>query len=1452
VDAPRTNLPVRLTSFIGRAQEMQEVRDLLESSRMVTVTGAGGCGKTRLAYEVASRALPEFADGVWVAELAPVASGDLVIGALASAVRAPEPRSHSDEDRRASLVEHLGSRRALLVLDNCEHLLGACADIAASILTSCEHVKILATSREPVHLDGEVAWLVPSLAVPEADASPDEIGACDAVRLFVDRACQADASFRQDSADVPAIAEVCRRLDGIPLAIELAAARTRALSPSEIAARLDDVFRLLEKKGPIRRHETIWAAIDWSYQLLPEAERTFFRALSVLAGGFTLEAASAVCAGGHDALDIVSALVDRSLVLAERRDHGTRYRLLEPIREFAARKLEETGEGADASRRHLGFFLGLTERMGAQIFGAEQGKAFVVLRSEQDNVRRAIEWGRTNDPVAAVRLVSVAMPYWATAGERREGRRWLEFIAALPDDAAEPGILAKALNWMALLLTKQGELTESSSLTRRAMALAERAGDHAAMASALREHAWPLVLQGEYTPARSLLESAIAEAELADDKNVQAFSRQLLAVVATYEGRLDEARSHYESSVAGFAEVGDRHRGTAALLGVGALDAYEGNAEGALAKYEITLGVARASGCGQCTSICSLLFGLEARGRNDVASAARWYADALAICAGQDMLIFIPSCLEGISALASDLGRFQPAARVLAAAEALRDALGMCRPTIVASVFAETSLGQDGFDGLLRLLEQQLGQQRFRIGWESGRRLPRRAAFDEALALAEELAAPAAAPVEAASSAWYRERYEPLETIGSGGQGEVVRALDHQHDRPVVLKIRPVGDETERRALLSEARILLGLRPHPGLPLVRDDFFSDDRYVIVMDWVQGTDLRALLEQKGDPGLPVGSVLGYLTEVAEALDHLHSHQPPILHGDVKPANIILTPEGRAVLVDFGIASDTGERVAGSGTRGFIAPEVAGGKKASAAADIFGLAATAFALLTGESPEDEWPDWEGMAPAQARALGRAIRLGMSVDPARRPARARDLIERLRSWSEAALPTGTVTFLFTDIEGSTPLWDAHPEAMPRVIARHEQIVAGAVENAGGRFVKSRGEGDSTLSVFTRASDAAFAAVAMQRALAGERWPEGIEVLVRAGLHTGDAELREGDYFGPTLNRAARIRSLAIGGQVLLSQATAQLITDALPKDTTLIDRGSHELKGLSRAEQIFELSWARETQDHAKGPKQNIGFCRTRDDVNIAYATLGDGSPLVYVCGWPEHLELEWETPFTRAFLTRLAGSSTLIRYDMRGSGLSDRDVDDLSLDALVLDLEAVVHHLGLDRFPLLSLGMLAGPVAIAFAARHRERITHLVLAGGFVRGADVMAADRRDALIDYVERFGFPHFEYIDNPAIGIDEQRAISALQRQGSTPAVQAALLREMFASDVSALLAKLGCPTLILHDREDTIVPFACGRHLATLLPEAQFVTYTGSKASAWVAADALIPAVERFLAGK
>ncbi|MFL5871417.1 MAG: protein kinase domain-containing protein [Solirubrobacterales bacterium] len=418
-----------------------------------------------------------------------------------------------------------------------------------------------------------------------------------------------------------------------------------------------------------------------------------------------------------------------------------------------------------------------------------------------------------------------------------------------------------------------------------------------------------------------------------------------------------------------------------------------------------------------------------------------------------------------------------------------------------------------------------------------------------------------------------KHRYELLETLGAGGVSRVAKAVDQQHGRPVALKIRTVRDARHREALLAETRQLLGLASHPALPLVRDDFFDGDRYVVAMDWVDGIDLATLLRDRGRPGLAPFSVLAYLAQAAEALMHLHGQDPPLIHGDVKPANLILTKGAQIKLVDFGMSATPGAPGEAE-SYGFLAPELAARGAPSRASDVYGLAATAWALLTGSEPSGASPGWDGFDSAQAEELEKALALGLAAEPTRRPASCAELVERLRGGWGATLPTGLITFCFSDVEGSTAMWDSDPAGMAEALVRHDELVAAHVEAHGGHLVESMGEGDSTVSVFHAAPHALEAVLSVNRALAAERWPNDLAIVVRFGLHTGEAERRGPNYFGPTLNLAARVRGQADGRQVFLSSATADLVADRLPRDCQLVDLGPHRLKGFAAPERIWAL--------------------------------------------------------------------------------------------------------------------------------------------------------------------------------------------------------------------------------------------------------------------------------------
>src|SRR6516165_5771114 len=446
------NLPTQLTSFIGRDREIAEIKALLAQDRLLTLTGPGGAGKTRLALQVAADVLEGFKDGVWLVELAPLSNPDLVAQAIASAVNV---REQPGRPILSTLTDDLQRKHLLVVLDNCEHVVDACARLANTMLRACPNLRILATSREALGIAGETSWRVPSLSLPDPERLPtlESLSAYEAVRLFIDRAVAALPTFTVTHENAPWIAQVCHRLDGIPLAVELAAVRVKSLSVQQIASRLDDRFRLLTggSRVGLPHHQTLRAAMDWSYDMLSEPERGGLRHVAVFASGFALEAAEAVSEGdGVDAsevLDLVVRLVDKSLVVAEEQGGKVRYRLLETVRQYGRERLQESAETEAVKRRHRDWYLEFAERVGLNLFGAEQAVWFDRLQVEQGNLRAALTWSIENEAIeAASRLVAVLWRFWAVRGYFEEGSGWLQAVleAAKRSSDAPPAFRAKA------------------------------------------------------------------------------------------------------------------------------------------------------------------------------------------------------------------------------------------------------------------------------------------------------------------------------------------------------------------------------------------------------------------------------------------------------------------------------------------------------------------------------------------------------------------------------------------------------------------------------------------------------------------------------------------------------------------------------------------------------------------------------------------------------------------------------------------------------------------------------------------------------------------------------------------------------------------------------------------------------------------------------------------------
>jgi predicted ATPase/class 3 adenylate cyclase len=465
------NLPRQLTSFVGREDELARLCALVRDRSLVTLTGVGGVGKTRLAIEVAAELAPEFPDGVWLCELAPVSDPAAVCETLAATL---DVRPFPGRGLGDTLLEYLAQKRLLIVLDNCEHLLAAVADMVDTVVKRCPRVAVLTTSREGLALPGEQIVAIPALGLPEADAGPDAISQAEAVRLFCDRAVAANAGFVLTASNGPAVAQLCRRLDGIPLAIELAAARVRSLPPEDLVARLDQRFRLLTRgsRASLERHQTLRNAIDWSYDLLSEPERVALRRASVFAGTFDLAAAEAVVSAGDiessDVVDLLTQLVDKSLLDVDPVAAGVRYRLLETIRQYAEERLEASGEMAALRGRHLTHYLKLAEKAGPHLRGREQIAWASALAVETDNFRAALDWAaEATLPDEGLRLVIPLMVTGIPTGWLSTD--WADIARSIPG-ASTHELFPLAVAYAAMGLTLRGELDRAAVLVATAEA----------------------------------------------------------------------------------------------------------------------------------------------------------------------------------------------------------------------------------------------------------------------------------------------------------------------------------------------------------------------------------------------------------------------------------------------------------------------------------------------------------------------------------------------------------------------------------------------------------------------------------------------------------------------------------------------------------------------------------------------------------------------------------------------------------------------------------------------------------------------------------------------------------------------------------------------------------------------------------------------------------------------
>lgn len=592
-----SNLPVRLTTFIGREQELAEVKRLVAMSRLMTLTGTAGCGKSRLALHVAGDVSSQYQDGVYWVELARLTDATLVVQAVARAVNVVEQPGRSLID---GLLAVLGDKHLLLVLDNCEHLLSACAQLVESLLTLPD-LHILTTSRTPIGVTGEMLYPVLPLALPPVTLLSNELHQYDAIRLFVDRARATLPKFELTPENAPIVATICHHLDGIPLAIELASARVNVLTVSEIAARLNDRFALLAAATHLihSHHRTLHAALDWSYDLLSPQERILLQRLAVFAGGFTLETAESVCVGGAiergQLLDLLSSLVDKSLVMAETLI-GTqaRYRLLESIHEYAQEKLRASGETALLRDRHLALFVTHAEEIEPKLRSAYEQLWANWLESELANLRAALQWSLESGRIAAgLRLANAISEFWWFYGYQSEGRAWFERLLAEANEDVPLLLRAQASSIVTHFSWQMGDHDASEAQAKAAIALTEAAGEEGNFfyAFAMMSLANNLRVKGEYEAAFDMGQQSVELMRKVGYGLAEPLSIQGINAIAL--GEYELGRNLLTEALSSIREQGNTHRVASILKILGDLARAEGDYADAQSLYEESLSIYR-------------------------------------------------------------------------------------------------------------------------------------------------------------------------------------------------------------------------------------------------------------------------------------------------------------------------------------------------------------------------------------------------------------------------------------------------------------------------------------------------------------------------------------------------------------------------------------------------------------------------------------------------------------------------------------------------------------------------------------------------------------------------------------------------------------------------------------------------------------------------------------------
>jgi len=768
----RRHLPVPLSDLIGREEQIRAVSDALKRRRLVTLVGPGGIGKTRLAIASADAVLPRFEQGVWFVDLAALTDPALVERAAAKALGVSEEPGRPLVE---TLAESLSARSLLLVLDNCEHLLEACAALAYALLSAAPALHILTTSRQALTVMGEQIYPVPPLPVPPTDLTeasekdPHFLMEYDAVRLFMDRAIRVNSGFRLSHRNASLVADICCQLDGIPLAIEMAAARLRSLSVGEIRDRLADRFRLLTggNLGVPARQQTLRAAIDWSYDQLSAAEQELLRRLSVFAGGWTREAAEGVCDDPYDVPDLLASLVDKSLLLRREEDEESiRYGMLETIRQYGQERLEAAGERTEARQAHRDYFLSLVETRPPKLAGPERTRWLTYLETEHDNLRQALLFCR-EDPASAepgLRLSAALWGFWLARGHLSEGREIYTALLALPGAPAPTRARADALNGAGILAWSQGDFVPARALHEEGLTICRELDNRQGAAHALGNLGTIAALQGDYVSARTRYEESLAiRRELGERESIRPLLNNL-GNVANELGDYATAQALHEESLTIAREIGDRETVAQSLNNLGILAQGRGDYAAARALFTESLEIHREIGppLGEAANLAGLgnvafllgdyvtsrllyeesltlrrklgdtwgialsLFGLAKTIRllGDPATARALHIESLTLQRKLDDRLSIAASLDALATLAQHAGHNDQAVRLWGAASALREAIGArLSPDSAAELEAE-----------IAAMQQSMDKAAFDAAWEAGREMAMEEAIEDALA----------------------------------------------------------------------------------------------------------------------------------------------------------------------------------------------------------------------------------------------------------------------------------------------------------------------------------------------------------------------------------------------------------------------------------------------------------------------------------------------------------------------------------------------------------------------------------------------------------------------------------------------------------------------------------------------------------------------------------------------